>query len=623
MPNFLERLRERPLLADGAMGTLLNARGISFEDSFEHLNMLRPEFIADMHREYAAAGADIIETNTFGANRYRQAEHDLESMVSEFNHRGVEIARQAIRDVGSAALVAGSVGPLGAQLAPLGGVRPDEAYAAFLEQIGALNDAGVDLLILETFSDFNEIEQAIRAARKINPHLPIVAEMTFNRDQRTLYGLSPEAAAQKLLSLKPDVMGANCSTGPASLYGTLERMRDALPLEQRPLLSAMPNAGFPETRGSRTAYPANPRYFGEYARRFVAAGVRLVGGCCGTTPEHIAAMRQALDEGIGQPTLTRIAMVPHREVAPVAQREARVASGLAARLAEKQFVVTIEIEPPKGHDTRAVEHIARDLASAGATMLDIAEAPLARMRMGALALAHRVQDRVGIETVLHFPVRGRNLVRVQADLLAAHTLDVRNLFVTMGDPTSIGDYPQANDAHDIVPTGLIQLIKEKFNRGMDAAGSSIGEPCGFVVGCAMNLTPTDMDKEARLLHKKISSGADFAITQPVFDAGLARRFLEHYAGLYGPLPVPIIAGVLMLASLRHAEVMKNEVPGLYVPERILDRMSAVGNRTRTEGVAIALETVDALRSFIAGVYIIPTFGRFDFAARVVEAASKL
>lgn len=635
MPSLTELLRARPLLADGAMGTLLNARGISFDDSFEHLNLTRPEFIADIHRDYAGAGADILESNTFGANRFRLSEHGLENQVAEINIRGVEIARATARDVGRAVLVAGSVGPLGAQLAPLGGVRLSDAQDAFYEQIGALEDAGVDLLIFETFSDFNEIAEAVRAARRVRADLPIVAEMTFNRDHRTLYGLDPESAAQKLASLGVDVIGANCSTGPAGLMTVMERMRGALEQLARggfderafggrpaPALSVMPNAGFPENRGSRLAYPATPAYFGEFAQRFARSGVRLIGGCCGTTPDHIRAMRAALDALGAAPSGERVISIQVQREAPT-QRAARPPAGrLADALAQNEFVITVEIEPPKGHDTEPTEAIARELQAAGATMLDIAEAPMARLRMGALALAHRIQDRVGVETVLHFPVRGRNLVRVQADLLAAHTLQVRNVFVTMGDPTSIGDYPQANDAHDIVPTGLIQLIKDKFNQGMDAAGSSIGEPCAFLVGCAMNLTPSDMDKEARLLRKKIECGADFALTQPVFDARLARQFVAFYEGRYGKLSLPMFAGVLLLASVRHAEVMKNEVPGLYLPDAVVTRLAGVGSKTRTEGARIASEIVEELRGLIQGVYVIPTFGRYDFAARVIEAARK-
>lgn len=604
------------------MGTLLNARGVSFEDSFEHLNLTHPELIADIHRDYGGAGADILKTNTFGANRFRLAEHGLENQVAEINARGAEIARAAARDVGREILIAGSVGPLGAQLAPLGAVRPEDAYDAFYEQISALIDSGVDLLLLETFSAFPEIAQAVRAARRISSSIPIVAEMTFNRDHRTLYGLPPEEAALKLAGLEVDVIGANCSTGPAGLMTVMERMTASLADPSATQFSVMPNAGFPETRGSRLAYPATPAYFGEFARRFVGAGVRLVGGCCGTTPEHTRAMRIALDALTGAaPAATRASVSIPRETAM--PHEAHKAEGrLADALAKQEFVITVEIEPPKGHDTQPTEQVARDLKAAGATMLDIAESPMARLRMGALALAHRIQDRVALETVLHFPVRGRNLVRVQADLLAAHTLHVRNVFVTMGDPTRIGDYPQASDAHDIVPTGLIQLIKDKFNQGMDAAGSSIGEPCAFLVGCAMNLTPSDMEKEAVLLRKKVECGADFALTQPVFDAGFARRFLQYYAERFGPLKLPIFAGALLLASVRHAEVMKNEVPGLYLPDDVITRMAGVGSKTRTEGAKIASELVEELRDVIQGVYIIPTFGRYDFAARVIESARR-
>ena len=637
--NFLEHLTQAPLLADGAMGTLLYAHGVDFDECFDGLNLTRPAIVADIHREYVRAGADLIETNTFGANAFKLAEHRLQDQVAAINRRGVEIAREAAAAIRPGVLVAGSVGPLGRQLAPLGTIKLDEAYAAFAEQIRALAEAGADLLILETFSDIREIEQALRAAKSVCA-LPVVAQMTFTRDDRTLLGSAPADVALRLRVWGADVIGANCSTGPRRMLDVVSAMRDALGKEEgrrmkdegekgfipHPSslrLSAMPNAGFPETRGERVMYPATPEYFGEYARRFLDAGVRLVGGCCGTTPDHTRLMRKAVDawithtqSGAARP----IAVIEAQpETTPLTAAVAAFQpTQLAQALAAGEFVITVEVEPPKSNDTAPVEETAHMLREAGATVLDIADSPMARMRMSALAVAHRVQERASVETVLHFPVRGRNLLRVQGDLLAAHALNIRNVFVIMGDPTAIGDYPQANDHHDIVPTGLAQLIKGKLNQGLDSAGSSIGRPCAFLVGVAVNLTPADFDKEATLLRKKIDSGADFALSQPVFDASHARAFVAHYAAKYGPLQLPVLAGLLPLASVRHAEFLRNEVPGMFVPDATVERLNSVGKKTRTEGGRIALETLQALQGIVQGVYIIPSFGRYDVVANLIR-----
>lgn len=626
MSIFLERLSRAPVLVDGAMGTMIHSRGIGFDINFDSLNLLRPELIKDIHREYVAAGADVIETNTFGANRFRFEAMSVLESVADVNARGVELARQAARDVGGReALIAGSVGPTGAQLAPLGGLSPAEALAGFREQIEALADAGADLIILETFSDLAEIELALRAAIEVCT-LPVVAQMTFTRDERTLMGSSPEDAARRLRELGAHVIGANCSTGPRSMQNVTRRMLAALREPGHPdaHISAMPNAGFPEVVGGRVMYPATPEYFGEAARRFIDLGVRLIGGCCGTTPLHTRAMRAALD-ALGADAASRasvnVVAQPHR-VTPSAVAPADRATRLESALSEGKFIATVEVEPPKSHDTQPVEEVASMLAQSGASVLDISDLPMARLRMSALALATRVQERVGIETVLHFPVRGRNLLRVQGDLLAAHALNIRTVFVTMGDPTAIGDYPQAHDLHDIVPTGLTQLIKDKLNQGVDSAGASIGRPCAFFVGVAANLTPTDVDKEARLLKKKIDAGADFALTQPVFDADLARAFVARYEALFGPLTLPILAGILPLASVRHAEFLKNEVPGVRLPQALVERLQSAGVKTRTEGAMIASELVGRLRtelpSVVKGVYFIPAFGRYDVVARLIE-----
>lgn len=619
--SFLDRLARGPILCDGAMGTQLYARGASFESCFEALNLTRPELVSDVHRAYLAAGAEIIETNTFGANRFKLAEHNLAHRTAEINATGVGLARQAVESAGRTAFVAASVGPLGIRLAPTGPLEPEQAHAAFREQIAALCEAGVDVLILETFSDLAEIQEAIRAAQAVCD-LPIIAQMTFTIDGRTPLGHTPEVVARTLAGMGVAVMGANCSVGPARTLPVIEAMRAALQnlrgLGGLPYLSAQPNAGWPEAVAGRILYPATPEYFGDYARRFVMAGATVVGGCCGTTPDHIRAMRLTLNAlmlapgGVKPTRITVVAPAPKEEkpLPPEPPTE------LAKKLAAGQFVVSVEMSPPKGFDVGGVLAGALMLKQAGADVVNIADTPRARMRMSAWAVAHLVQTEVGIESVLHFPTRGRNLLRVQGDLLAAHALHVRNLFVVMGDPPSIGDYPEATDSYDVVPSGLVKLIKQRFNRGADSAGASIGRPCSFTVGVALDSGAADVDREIKTLRKKIEAGADFALTQPVFDAEIIRRFLRRYEELHGPLKLPLLVGVLPLASARHAEFLHNEVPGITLTDAVRDRMRLAGDRGRQEGIKIAQDMLLELRDMAAGVYVMPPFGRFDTAAEV-------
>jgi methionine synthase / methylenetetrahydrofolate reductase(NADPH) len=622
--DFLQTLSERPLLADGAMGTMIYSHGVDFEQSFDQLNLLKPEIVLEIHRAYIAAGADIIETNAFSATPIHLEKWNVGEQADAINRAGASIARQAARESGRQVFVAGSVGPTGARLAPLGPLKIEEARAAFRTQISALAESGVDLLVFETFSDIREIELAIAVARSVCD-LPIVASMSFNREVRTLTGIEPEAALKRLLALDVAAIGANCSTGPRGVLEVMTRYSQALTdahVTRAPVLSAMPNAGYPENRGERLFYPATAEYFANYAKRFYDAGARIIGGCCGTTPEHVAGMRRALDALAGKPqtSVRDVRVSAPRAPEPLTRGEPSE-TALASALREGRFVATVEMEPPKSADTSDLEVNARLLRDAGATVLDISDIPMARMRMTGLAAALKVQQATSLETVLHFPVRGRNLLRVQGDLLAAHALNVRNLFVTMGDPASIGDYPQAFDNHDIVPTGLVQLIKEQFNCGKDSAGSSIGAACTFVVGVAANLTPADFDKEAKLLKKKIDCGADFALTQPVFDPQIAHRFIDHYEKTIGALTLPLLVGVLPLASPRHAVFLKNEVPGMMLPDALITRMESAGDGARAEGRQIASEVLAAMRARVQGVYVIPAFKRYDIVAQLISEAS--
>ncbi|MDX1689013.1 MAG: homocysteine S-methyltransferase family protein, partial [Candidatus Promineifilaceae bacterium] len=442
--QFKRRLREKPLLLDGAMGTVLHGRGVPIDESFDALNTAQPALVADVHREYITAGADVVETNSFGANRYKLSTHGLEERVRAVNSAAVTVARRVIEGSFRPVLLAGSVGPLGVRLSPLGRVSSAQAQTAFAEQIEALvhpdGDAeGVDLLIIETVSDLQEMEAAVAAARAVAPEIPLIAQMTFTRDDLTLLGDAPAEVAQHLAALDVDAIGANCSGGPAQILRILSIMREVAP--DLPL-SAMPNAGWPEhTEGGRVLYPATPAYFADYARAFVEAGARLIGGCCGTTAAHVAAMREALDTpGESGRSLPVVTLVSREKKPPEA---ADRPTQLARALEEGAFIKTVEMRPPKGIATHRLLAGAHMLKEAGANFLDVADAPLARMRMSAWAVAHLIQQDVGLETILHFPTRGRNLLRIQGDLLAAYAMNVRNLFVVMGDPTHIGDYPEA------------------------------------------------------------------------------------------------------------------------------------------------------------------------------------
>lgn len=615
--QFKERLKQGPILMDGAFGTVLHDRGVTLDQSFDSVNLSNPALVAEIHQSYIDAGSDLIETNSFGANRYKLAEFGLQNRVDEVNRAAVAIARRVISDSHRDILLAGSIGPLGVRLAPLGRVSFAEAVEAFAEQIEPLIAAGpqgVDLLIIETMSDVREIEAAVTAVRSVSADIPIVAEMTFTRDDKTIIGYPPDAVATNLTKLDIDAVGINCSGGPAQVLRLISIVRQLAP---EIAVSASPNAGWPEQMGGgRVVYPATPDYFGGYARAFVEAGVNLIGGCCGTSAAHIQAMRQALDTPGDSPyTLSEVHLVhrPGKPTVAVSERPTR----LAQDLEQRNLILTVEMNPPKGVAAERLLAGARMLHEAGATFLNIADSPLARLRMSAWAAAYLVQREIGVETVLHFPTRGRNLLRIQGDLLAAHAMGIRNLFVAMGDPTRIGDFPEATDSYDIVPTGLIELIKNQFNQGLDKAGQSIDQPTSFVVGCALSLTPANIEAELKLLRKKAEHGADFAITQPVFDPQMAIDFLAAYEQTYGEPPPPILAGIKPLYNIRNAEFLHNEVPGISIPMEQRERMRAAKS-PQAEGVEIAREITQILKPHVHGYYFMPAFGRYDLVADVLD-----
>ncbi|MFC2064138.1 bifunctional homocysteine S-methyltransferase/methylenetetrahydrofolate reductase [Chloroflexota bacterium] len=614
-------LDSRMLLSDGAMGTMLHADGVGFKQSFDELNLTKPELIMNIHEAYLAAGSDIIQTNTFGANRYKLTHHGLEAKVEEINQMGVQIARQAIADMQDQReiLVAGDVGPLGVRIAPYGRIQPDQAKQAFKQQLSALGNAGVDLFLIETFSDLFEIQSAIQAAievrKKMEKEIMIFASMTFTRDDRTLLGDDPSRVAHYLVEAGADVIGVNCSGGPAQLLRLLRSMRNAEPNIH---MLVQPNAGWPEQVGGRIMYPADADYFGNYAQAFCKAGASIVGGCCGTTPEHIHAMRKALDENPqGCEDLDIFLSLPE-EMAD-ADESTQELSPFAKKLNQGKFCIAVEMDPPRGISTHKLVAGASLLADSGADVINVADSPMARMRMSAWAVCEVVQKQVGVDSTLHFPTRGRNLLRVQGDLLAAHALGIRNIFVVMGDPTSIGDYPEAMDDYDLVPSGLIKLIKQGFNTGIDHSGVSIGQPTGFFVGTALNLNSSNPKKEMNTLNRKIRAGADFILTQPIYQPERGQIFIEKYEKEFGLLDIPILTGILPLVSLKHAAFLNNEVPGIDIPQKILSQLEQAGEKASQVGVEAAIILGNEIRDWSQGLYIMPQFHRYDLVAEIIEA----
>ncbi|HEX2342809.1 MAG TPA: bifunctional homocysteine S-methyltransferase/methylenetetrahydrofolate reductase [Vicinamibacterales bacterium] len=588
---FLDALDARVLVCDGAMGTMLYAKGIFLNRSFDELNLTQPDLVAEVHQAYVRAGSDIIETNTFGANRIKLGAFSLADRAHAINVQGARIARHAAREQ---AYVAGAIGPLGIRIEPWGKTGVDEAEEYFCEQAKALVEGGVQLFILETFRDLNEITAAIRAVRSVC-QLPIVAQMTTEDDGNSLDGTPPEQFAPALEAAGADVVGLNCSVGPAAMLETIERMSRATNAR----LSAQPNAGKPRDVEGRNIYLCSPEYMASYARRFILNGVKIVGGCCGTTPDHIRQIKAAV-RALTPPQPRVVAERVQAEVAEARPVDRDSKSRMANALARRNFVVSVELLPPRGHRTDALVDQARTLKIHGVDIVNVPDGPRASARMSALAMAVLVQQQAGLEPILHYACRDRNLLGMQSDLLGAHAMGVRNLLIVTGDPPKAGDYPDATAVFDVDSIGLTNVVS-RLNRGLDIGGQAIGAATAFHIGVALNPAAPNLDEEIRRFEYKVEAGAEFAVTQPIYDVAAFERVLKRIEHVR----IPIVAGLAPLESVRHAEFLANEVPGVHVPDALLDRMrrAEAAGRAPAEGLAMAREIASALRGVVEGLQI--------------------
>jgi methionine synthase I (cobalamin-dependent)/5,10-methylenetetrahydrofolate reductase len=613
--DLLSRLKQGPVLCDGAMGTLIYAKGIFINKCYDELNLIQPDLIRNIHHEYLNSGAEIIETNTFGGNSVRLARHGLGSLVHEVNLKGACLAREAADAFNAKkaadVLVAGSVGPLGIRIEPLGKTSREEARAAFREQVAALVEGGVDLLMLETFGYLEELHQAILAAREVSPQTLLVAQVTIDEDGNCLDGASPETFTSKLDEWGADVIGCNCSVGPVAMLEAVERIRRNT---DRPL-AAQPNAGIPRSIEGRNIYLCSPEYMASYARKFVNAGVSLVGGCCGTTPEHIKSMKACLrvSDAKGRTGSFHVVQERKRESTiappPLAQR-----SNLGRKLAAGEFVALVEVVPPKGIDFRKEVEGAKFLKSAGIDAINIPDSPRASARLSNLALCTLVQQQAGIETVLHFTCRDRNVLSMQSELLGCYAMGINNLICITGDPPKLGNYPDATAVFDVDAIGLVNIV-HSLNFGLDIGGNPIGSGTRFAIGVGANPGIGNIDEEVRRFEYKVEAGADYAVTQPVFDVALLEQFLRRIEHCR----IPVLAGIWPLVSVRNAEFMKNELR-VSVPDSILDRMAHASNpeAARAEGIKIAREMLHRVRGLVQGAQVAAPLGRYSSAIDVLD-----
>ncbi|MBI5172704.1 MAG: bifunctional homocysteine S-methyltransferase/methylenetetrahydrofolate reductase [Candidatus Melainabacteria bacterium] len=638
---FLQALARRPLLADGGIGTLLYSRGTMGEASFEHLNLTRQETVQQVHVDYINAGSELIETNSFSGNRIKLANHGLDSDVWKINVWAAKIARNAREIAGQPTFVAGSVGPTGKLLPPLGDTQKDELDSVFREQMEALLAGGVDLFLIETMSSLEETAIAVRAARKVSK-LPVIAQLSFSVEGHTLLGATPEDVTKLLEDLgdeMPDVIGINCGAGPGPVFDSFLRLTTAVRAlkipEDRLTFSCLPNAGQPSLMGGRPMFMSKPKYCASYIEPYLRAGARIVGGCCGTTPEHIKAMRQTLDkflkqESSGEVRSTQTAVLFHPEaIENTIETEKGKGSeeiSLADRLRnikkngnDEDFYVSVELDPPKGAGVKKITAAAELLYKAGADAINVGDSPMARVRMSSLATCQLLSQRVGVDTIIHFTTRDRNLMGMQADLIGCQALGLKNILALTGDPPALGNYAHATAVYDVDSIGLIKIIKQ-LNEGKDIAGNTIGAPLTLSIGCALNPTAQNRTLEMERIKRKIEAGADFIMTQPIYRVSDLTDFLEEMGGS----PIPVLVGIMPLHSSKHAEYLHNEVPGITIPKHIREAMAKAGEDGARIGLELSEKLLEELRDTIEGTYLVPSFGRYDdMAALVTRLKSKV
>jgi homocysteine S-methyltransferase len=611
MPTLSDLLGDdRPHLFDGAMGTVLYSKGVFINRCYDELNIKDPDLIREVHRAYLKAGAEILETNSFGGSRIKLSEYGLEAQVREINARAAQLAKEI---AGDRALVAGAMGPLGIRIEPYGPTSLEEARALFCEQAEALLEGGADFILLETFADLEEIRQALLGARDAGAS-QVVCQMTIQESAATAFGTPPDVIAKRLDALDPAAIGLNCSVGPAGILAAIETMSQA----SERTLTAQPNAGLPREIHGRKMYMASPEYFGKFARRLIQAGARFVGGCCGTTPEHIKAMADAIQAIAPRRTMVQVSTTietpPDVHTVPLRER-----SNWGRKIAAGQLVTTVEIVPPKGITPAKMLGGVRLLRRAGVDAVNVPDGPRAQMRMGALPTAVLIEQVIGIETVLHYSCRDRNLLGMLSDLLGAHALGIRNLLLVTGDPPKMGPYPEATAVFDIDAIGLTNLVR-RLNHGLDPGGNAIGEPTSFTIGVGVNPGAVDLEYELKRFYWKVEAGAEYAVTQPVFDSDQLLRFIEEIDRR--SLRIPIVAGIWPLVSARNAEFLANEVPGVVVPREVIARMHVASAKGKDcaldEGIAIAREMFAQVQDVVQGLQVSAPFGKVPFALRVFD-----
>ncbi len=606
---FLERLSKGPLLADGAMGTQLYAHGISFEQCFDELNLSNPELVSQIHRDYIDVGAEMIETNSFGGNFLRLGAHGLEMKVHEINLRAAKNAREAREISGKPVFVAGSIGPLGKALEPFGVIKAQQAAEYYLRQIEGLLEGGVDLFIVETISDLAEMRIIVNQIKSVCT-LPVIGSMTFNEDGITFMGHTPAEVVNDLEELNVDVIGANCSVGPQRLLDVIAEYKK---YTSKPI-SVMPNAGLPRYIEGRFIYVSSEEYFAEYARRFLDAGAAIIGGCCGTTPAHIRKMGEVIrhytreSSAATQIDVIEIEKEEKKKKASIPEPESDFEKKLHSR-----FVISVELDPPRGTNPEKVLKGGRKLKAAGVEAVNIADSPMARVRMSCLAMAYLVKEKIGLDVILHFTARDRNLMGLQSDLIGAHAIGIRNILAITGDPPAVGDYPSSTAVYDVDSIGLVKIIKQ-LNSGVDMAGNSIGKPTQFSVGVGVSPMEDNFNYEIERLAKKVAAGADYIFTQPLYTAEDADKISQATK----QFNLPVLCGILPLHSYRHAEFLHNEVPGIIIPDYIRKKLEEAGQQAAQVGIQLSRDLLKEVSTMFSGAYLMPSFGRYETVISVLD-----